>query len=74
MKNIITEDMINEFNSILENLDSGLRIDIYFLSDEKNLICIINPANNKYIKSAIFNRTDEFYWILEQFLMIGALK
>lgn len=74
MKNIITEDMINEFNSILENLDSGLRIDIYFLSDEKNLMCIINPDNNKYIKSAIFNRTDEFYWILKQFLMIGALK
>lgn len=67
MKNIITKDMINEFNSILKNLDSGLRVDIYSSSDEKNLICTINPANNKYIKSAIFNFADEFYWMLEQF-------
>lgn len=67
MKNIITKDMINEFNSILKNLDSGLKVDIYSPSDEKNLICTINPANNKYIKSAIFNLTDEFYLMLEQF-------
>lgn len=37
MKNIITEDMINEFNSILKNLDSGLRVDIYSPPDEKKI-------------------------------------
>lgn len=64
----ITEDMVTVFNQTLENLNCSFR-----LKFENGMCgngqCKIVPSNDMFIKSSIINLTEEFYKVLEDFLV-----
>ena len=62
----ITQEMVNDFNDILESLKCSFKLEIRDIKD-KNPSCQIVPSNDLFIDSAIINVNNKFYNILESF-------
>lgn len=61
----ITEDMVTEFNGILDSMNCSFKIG--FDDRTENPQCQIVPANSLFIDSSIINLTSDFYSMLENF-------
>lgn len=67
----ITEEIATDFNQTLENLNCSFRLK--FESGVcGNSECEIVPANDMFIQGLIINLTEEFYKIIEEFLVREA--
>lgn len=64
----ITEDMVTVFNQTLENLNCSFRLK-YESGMCGNGQCKITPSNEMFIQSSIINLTEDFYRVLENFLL-----
>lgn len=63
----ITQNMIDDFNSVLNGLGCCFRLSLCKANTEDNAACNIIVANSLFIDSYIFNLTDDFYQALENY-------
>lgn len=63
----ITENMVTDFNKMLENLNCSFRLKYRGDDFPWNPKCEIVPANSMFISSAIINLTNEFYKTLNAY-------